>query len=57
MVEWDEDGYISREMMVARWIEEWPEVGLDVGPLEGCIAPEWSVRRSRTQRSTGFSPI
>ena len=35
MVEWDEDGYISREMMVARWIEEWPEVGLDVGPLEG----------------------
>lgn len=35
MVEWDEDGYISREMMFARWIEEWPEVGLDVGPLTG----------------------
>ena len=35
MVEWDEDGYISREKMFARWIEEWPEVGLEVGPLEG----------------------
>ena len=34
MVEWDEDGYISREKMFARWIAEWPEVGLDVGPLE-----------------------
>ena len=35
MVKWDEDGYISREKMFARWIAEWPEVGLDVGPLEG----------------------
>lgn len=35
MVEWDEDGYISREKMFARWIEEWPEIGLDVGPLTG----------------------
>ena len=51
MVKWDEDGYISREKMFARWIAEWPEVGLDVGTAwKGCIAPEWSVRRSRTRR-------
>ena len=34
MVGWDEDGYISREKMFVRWIAEWPEVGLEVGPLE-----------------------
>ena len=33
MVEWDEDGYISREMMFARWIKEWPKAGLDMESL------------------------
>ena len=33
MVEWDEDGYISREKMFARWIDEWPEAGLDMESL------------------------
>ena len=33
MVEWDEDGYISRENMFSRWIAEWPEVGMDMESL------------------------
>ena len=29
MVLWDEDGYVDREKMFARWIDEWPEAGLE----------------------------
>ncbi len=33
MVRWDDDGYSDREAMLARWLEEWPEAGLDKEPL------------------------
>ena len=33
MVRWDGDGYASREAMFARWLDEWPEAGLDMGSL------------------------
>ena len=49
MVEWDEDGYISREKMFARWIAKWPEVGLDVGALTG-------LYRSGMERQTQPDP-
>lgn len=49
MVEWDEDGYISREKMFARWLGEWPEVGLDVGALTG-------LYRSGMERQTQPDP-
>ena len=30
MVRWDNDGFRNRQTMFARWIGEWPEVGLDI---------------------------
>ena len=33
MVRWDDDGYSDREAMLARWLEEWPESGLDTESL------------------------
>lgn len=29
MVHWDEDGYVPRDEMFARWVNEWPEAGLE----------------------------
>ncbi len=29
MVRWDEDGYVDRHTMFARWVNEWPEAGLE----------------------------
>ena len=29
MVHWDRDGYADRQAMFARWVNEWPEVGLE----------------------------
>ena len=34
MVRWDGDGYTDREGMLARWLSEWPEVGLEMGSLK-----------------------
>ena len=33
LVDWDEDGYSDREAMLARWLGEWPESGLDTESL------------------------
>ena len=33
MVEWDADGYVSRGAMLAKWLEEWPDAGLDMKSL------------------------
>ena len=33
MVRWDDDGYSDRAAMLARWLEEWPEAGLDTESL------------------------
>ena len=30
MVRWDEDGFVARDEMFARWIGEWPEAGLEM---------------------------
>ena len=29
MVLWDQDGYVAREAMFAKWADEWPEAGLE----------------------------
>ena len=29
MTMWDEDGYVDRTVMFAKWAAEWPEAGLD----------------------------
>ena len=29
MVQWDRDGYADRAEMFAKWVDEWPEAGLD----------------------------
>ncbi len=34
MVLWDGDGYTDREGMLARWLDEWPDVRLDMGSLK-----------------------
>ena len=52
MVVWDGDGYNERERMLRQWLGEWPDVGLDMESLK-----RWSVRCSRTRRSTGSLPI
>ena len=33
MARWDDDGYSDRKAMLARWLGEWPEAGLDMGSL------------------------
>ena len=33
MVRWDDDGYSDRKTMLARWLGEWPEAGLDMESL------------------------
>ena len=33
MVLWDEDGYVDRETMFARWVAEWPKAGLELERL------------------------
>ncbi len=33
MVRWDDDGYSDRKAMLARWLREWPEAGLDMESL------------------------
>lgn len=33
MVRWDEDGYVPRDEMFARWVNEWPEAGLELERL------------------------
>ena len=33
MVRWDDDGYSDRKAMLARWLGEWPEAGLDTESL------------------------
>ena len=33
MVRWDDDGYSDRKAMLARWLSEWPEAGLDMESL------------------------
>lgn len=33
MVRWDDDGYSDREAMLARWLAEWPETGLDAASV------------------------
>ena len=33
MVRWDDDGYSDRKAMLARWLSEWPEAGLDTESL------------------------
>ena len=35
MVRWDADGYSNREEMLTRWLNEWPEAGLDLRSLTG----------------------
>ena len=33
LVRWDDDGYSDREAMLARWLAEWPEAGLDTASV------------------------
>ena len=33
MVHWDQDGFIARDEMFARWVDEWPEAGLELVSL------------------------
>ena len=33
MVLWDEDGYSDRRQMFTKWLNTWPETGLDIGSL------------------------
>ena len=33
LVRWDGDGYSDRKAMLARWLREWPETGLDTESL------------------------
>ena len=33
MVGWDGDGYASKQQVFARWLDEWPEAGLDIESL------------------------
>ena len=33
MVHWDQDGFIARDEMFARWVDEWPEAGLEPDSL------------------------
>ena len=40
MVRWDGDGYVDREAMFARWINEWPEANLEEGRLLPCYRSE-----------------
>ncbi len=35
MVRWDGDGYAKKEEMFARWLNEWPEAGVDMRSLTG----------------------
>ena len=34
MVEWDGGGYTDREWMRSRWLQQWPDTGLDMRSLE-----------------------
>ena len=40
MVEWDADGYVNREVMLAQWLEEWPCTGLRMKSLFKWYQPE-----------------
>ena len=33
MVGWDGDGYVGKQQVFKNWLDEWPEVGLDLGSL------------------------
>ena len=33
MVKWDKDGYSNREWMLAQWLKQWPDTGLDMDSL------------------------
>ena len=33
MVQWDADGYANKQEVFTRWLNEWPEAGLDMGTL------------------------
>ncbi len=33
MVNWDRDGYASRESMLSQWIANWPQSGMDLDSL------------------------
>jgi len=46
MVRWDEDGYVDRLVMFAKWADEWPEAGLDperLPPKETINAWRWDI--------------
>ena len=58
MVHWDRDGYAEREAMFAKWVDEWPEAGLERERVAALV----SVRDETTcgtgcgrQRSPGRS--
>ena len=38
MVRWDNDGFRNRQTMFARWIGEWPEVGLDIEYVDAVVS-------------------
>ena len=40
MVEWDADGYVSRERMLEKWLAEWPGAGFDMTSLFEWYQPE-----------------
>ena len=40
MVQWDGDGYADRHVMFARWLSQWPGVGLDIDSLQGWYRSE-----------------
>ena len=39
-VDWDADGYVSREAMLESWLAEWPDTGLDMKSLFQWYQPE-----------------
>ena len=35
LVDWDADGYVAREVMLAKWLAKWPSAGLDAQSVTG----------------------
>ena len=44
MVRWDDDGYSDRKAMLAQWLGEWPQAGLDMESLTSWYRSEMTMQ-------------
>ncbi len=51
---WDSDGYADRGQMFARWLEEWPETGLDMASLARWYRSEMDRQVKPDMEVNGF---